>query len=67
MADRRMTTQIYINAINTGGTEEETQRVIDSLQARGWNVVWGNAPSRFCDAREEAAFAIDFCEVMEAL
>lgn len=55
------TTQIYIS--NTNATEEETQRVIDGLQARGWNVVWGNAPNQFCDVREEAAFAIDFCEV----
>ena len=63
----RVITQIYVNAANTDFTESEMQCLIDSLQARGWNVMWGTAPSRFCDEEEEAAFAADFYEVVEAI
>ena len=57
---RQRKTEIPITSLHTGGTEQQTQAVIDALQAQGWNVVWGMGPMRFCSEDERMAFEEDF-------
>ena len=64
MTDIRLT-EIHLSTVQIGGTEREAQAVIDALQARGWNVVWGTGPSSFVDMREEAAFGDDLTQALK--
>jgi len=59
------TTKILISSLHTGGTEQQTQAIIDSLQEMGWNVEWGKGPTTFCSPNEREKFERDFAVVVE--
>ena len=60
-------TKIQVAASATGGTEQETQAVIDALQEKGWNVTWGTGPMVFCSEDEKRAFTEDFEQAVDNL
>jgi hypothetical protein len=60
-------TKIQVTASTTGGTEQETQAVIDGLQEKGWNVTWGTGPTTFCSEAEKLAFMEDFNAVVGSI
>ena len=52
-------TSIPLTSLETGGTEQQTQAVIDALQAKGWRVFWGIGTKTYRSESERLAFEAD--------
>jgi len=61
------TTRILILSFHTGGTEQQAQAIIDSLQEKGWNVVWEIGPTTFCSPDERERFERDLAGIVGEL